>query len=282
MPRLYPDLWTPRLGYLLADLAAIVVAVACVLLGLWVYHLVDALRVIGDGVIATGTRLDEATLHVQHSLDAIRLPRFGPFGGGRTPGFGPVPGVQLPRFGPFGGGGLPTKGLLSPLDGISRGIVRQGQDDLHAVDTLATVLGVSVGGMPLAVLLLRFVPWRIRKTRGLRSLDRLLHTPGSHDATASMELLAARALYTLPYDVLLHYSKDPIAEWRDGRHHDLAKATMAAEGLDVKRYLRRVERYSGPPPLSQEEITVQREVIVEGEGTRHAHEEIIVESEDIR
>lgn len=268
MPRLYPDLWTPRLGYLLADLAAIIAAVLFVMLGLWVYHLVDALRIIGDGVITTGMKLGDVTSHVQNTLDSYHFPRIGPFGGEKIPGIGPIPGIHLPSYGPFGGGGLPTKGLLSPVNSIARNVVSQGRDDLRAVDDLALVLGVSVGGLPLVMLLLRFIPWRIRKTRGLRSLDRLLHTPGSHDASASLELLAARALYTLPFDELLRYSKDPIAEWREGRHYDLAKATMAGEGLDVKRYLRRVERYSEPTlpyvPHIQEEI-FREEIVVESE-----------------
>jgi len=61
-------------------------------------------------------------------------------------------------------------------------------------------------------------------------------------------VLAARAIYTMPYDRLLAYSPDPISEWREGRYYNLARATMSEEGLDVRRYLRRVE---GLAPLPE-------------------------------
>ncbi len=49
-----------------------------------------------------------------------------------------------------------------------------------------------------------------------------------------LQILAARALYTLPYHQLLRYTPNPAADWR--RFVALARAEIEAHGLSVERY----------------------------------------------
>jgi hypothetical protein len=216
LPKLYPDLPLPRLGYIVADLIVLFWIAAWVFVGNAVYNAVMTLSIIANGVITTGQKVNDAVNEVQQSLSNV----------------------------PLAGGGLHD--ALTPLHRIPAWLIVQGHDELQAIQQLAWILAVIVAGVPLLAALLVFIPWRIRKTSGFRNLDRLLHTPGASSVTATMQVLAARALYTLPYDRLLHYSADPIGEWRAGRHYNLARAVLAEEGLEMRRYLRRLE---GLPPV---------------------------------
>ncbi len=209
--KIYPDLALPRLGYLLADLLTLLWIASCLWTGTVVYSAVMTLEVIARGIIATGQQADATLTQVQGTLASL----------------------------PLVGSGLHD--ALNPVHSVPQGLIAQGRADVIAIQHLAFWLAVIAGGVPLALVLARFIPWRIRASRGFRSLDTLLRQPGAHQSTATMQVLAGRALYTLPYDHLLRYSPDPIAEWSEGRYYNLARATMEHEGLDVRRYLRRTE-----------------------------------------
>jgi len=228
LPKLYPDLWLPRLGYILADLAVLLWLAVWVNIGLTVYNAVMTLSIIADGVIATGQKLNDVIAQIQQGVSGLVF-------------VGPK-----------------LHDALNPLYGIPSALITQGQSELVAIHNLAVLLGSVVAGIPIVITLFRFIPWRVRKTRGFRYLNRLLRTPGATAVTTTMQVLAGRALYTLPYDRLLHYSADPIAEWREGRYYNLARATMAEEGLDVRRYLRRVQGLA-PPPEPVDVPTIQDE-----------------------
>lgn len=217
LPKLYPDLWRPRLGYLFADLVCLLWIALWLYIGDAVYRAVMTLSVIANGVIATGQAMNAAVADVQQRIDDV----------------------------PLIGGNL--HGLLTPLHNIPNGLIDQGQQELAAIHHLALLLGIGVAAIPVFVTLLRYLTWRARKTRGFRNLDRMLRRPGAKAVSTTMQVLAGRALYTLPYDQLLSYSPDPIAEWREGRHYNLARATMAEEGLDLRRYLRRMEGLASLP-----------------------------------
>jgi hypothetical protein len=213
---LYPDLARARLGYIVADLAAALWVAAWLYAGDLVYHAVMTLSAIATGVIAVGQQVNDAVSHVQHAV------------GG------------LPLVGPALGGDL------KPLQGVPHAVVSTGYQELQVIHHLALLLGVVVAGVPLLAVVLIYLPVRQRKARGFRSLARIVRQPGANAVAATMQVLAARALYTLPYDRLLRYSRDPIGEWREGRYYNLARAAMAEEGLDVQRYLRRVEGLTVP------------------------------------
>jgi len=221
--RIYPDRLAPLLGYILADLGVILWIALCLFVGRVIYLAVMTLGIVGAGLIATGRRANDAITQVQQGISGL------PLGIGDT-----------------------LRNALTPLHGIPGGIVATGYNELRVVQHLSLVLSVVVAGLPLLGALLWYVPWRLRKTRGFRNLDRLLRRPGAGAAPATLQVLAGRAIYTLPYDRLLAYSPDPIGEWREGRYYNLARATMAAEGLDLRRYLRRVEGAPTSPPRVDE------------------------------
>ena len=208
---LYPDLARARLGYMAADLAAVLWVAAWLYAGDLVYHTVMTLSAIADGVITTGQQVNDAVSHVQQAV-------------GSLPVVGPALGNDL-----------------NPLHGVPHTVITTGYQGLQAIHYLALLLGLVVAGVPLLAVALIYLPLRQRKARGFRSLARMVRQPGANAVSATMQVLAARALHTLPYDRLLRYSRDPIGEWREGRYYNLARAAMAEEGLDVQRYLCRVE-----------------------------------------
>ena len=214
---LYPDLARSRLGYVVADLAALLWVAAWLYAGDLVYHAVMTLSSIAGGVITVGQQVNDAVSHVQQAV-------------GRLPLVGPALGDDL-----------------NPLHGVPHAVITTGRQELQAIHHLALLLGGVVAGVPLLAVALIYLPLRRRKARSFRSLARMVRQPGANAVSATMQVLAARALYTLPYDRLLRYSRDPIGEWREGRYYNLARAAMAEEGLDVQRYLRRVEGLTVPP-----------------------------------
>src|SRR5919204_4786403 len=79
---LYPDLARSRLGYVVADLAALLWVAAWLYAGDLVYHGVMPLSAIADGVIAVGQRVNDAVSHLQHAVGS--LPLVGPRPGQRS------------------------------------------------------------------------------------------------------------------------------------------------------------------------------------------------------
>jgi hypothetical protein len=213
---LYPDLARARLGYVVADLAAALWVAAWLYAGDLVYHAVMTLSIVADGVITAGRQVNDAVSQVQQAVASL----------------------------PLVGSGL--RDDLNPLHGVPRAVMATGYQELQAIHHLALLLGGVVAGVPLLAVALIYLPLRRRKARRFRSLARMVRQPGANAVSATMQVLAARALYTLPYDRLLRYSRDPIGEWREGRYYNLARAAMAEEGLDLRRYLRRVEGLTVP------------------------------------
>ena len=85
--------------------------------------------------------------------------------------------------------------------------------------------------------------WRLRLIGDMRgvhtTLRRALARP---ELTAQMlEILAGRAIYTMPYQRLLQYSRNPAEDWYSRRFELLARAELESHGLSV-------ERYFGPRP----------------------------------
>jgi len=133
----------------------------------------------------------------------------------------------------------PLHSLPHGIIAIGRGTVAQGQQELVAIGNLAQLMGGLAAAVPVCLALRRYVPWRLSATRSFRYLDAILRQPGATEVPATMQYLAGRAIYTLPYDRLVHYTRDPIGDWLAGHYHQLARAAMAEEGLDLKRYVAR-------------------------------------------
>ena len=172
--KLYPDLLMPRLGYILADLAALLWVALWVYVGDTVYNAILTLQAIGQGLIHNGQAVDDAVTQLQNAVSGY------PFGIGPN-----------------------LRDAFNSLHGPPQALIQTGNGELQAVANLATLLGVVVAVIPILIVLLQFIPWRIRRTRGFRNLDYKLRQPGAGAVSTTMQVLAARAIYTMPYDRLL-------------------------------------------------------------------------------
>jgi hypothetical protein len=98
-------------------------------------------------------------------------------------------------------------GSLSDAGGSVSGAGQSAQD---AVGTLATVLAVVLVVLPVAWLLMRWLPWRLRYAREAGAARRLLA------GTPDLEILAARALATAPLSRLALLPPDTGSAWHAG------------------------------------------------------------------
>ncbi|HEV7187193.1 MAG TPA: hypothetical protein VGN28_04805 [Blastococcus sp.] len=98
-------------------------------------------------------------------------------------------------------------GTLSDAGGSVSGA---GQSAQHAVGTLATLLAVVLVVLPVAWLLLRWLPWRLRYVREAGAARRLL------SGTPDLEILAARALATAPLPRLAALPPGTGTAWHAG------------------------------------------------------------------
>lgn len=112
-------------------------------------------------------------------------------------------------------GDLPVvgDGLRRPFDGMSNavtGIADAAQQQVEAIERTATVLGWLAFVIPVTVLLVYWLPWRLRFVRRSGEVLNLLATTDGDD------LLALRALATQPLPELRRVAPDPVSAWRIG------------------------------------------------------------------
>jgi hypothetical protein len=112
-------------------------------------------------------------------------------------------------------GGLPLVGddVRGPLDraGQAAGtLVRAGQEQQAVVGQLATLVAVLVVAFPVLVLLVTWLPLRLRFARRAGAAQRFL------DSGADLDLFALRAMANQPLPVLARISDDPTGAWRRG------------------------------------------------------------------
>jgi len=124
-------------------------------------------------------------------------------------------------------------------------LISAGQAGSHAVHLLALILAIVVAGIPIVLALMVFLPRRVRLIYDMQgvhvTLRRALARP---ELTGQMlEILAGRAIYTMPYHRLLAYSRNPAEDWYLRRFEPLARAELESHGLSVERY------FALPPAL---------------------------------
>jgi hypothetical protein len=112
-------------------------------------------------------------------------------------------------------GELPLVGddVRGPLDraGQAAGtLVRAGQEQQAVVGQLATLVAVLVVAFPVLVLLVTWLPLRLRFARRAGAAQRFL------DSGADLDLFALRAMANQPLPVLARISDDPTGAWRRG------------------------------------------------------------------
>src|SRR5207245_10975712 len=99
----------------------------------------------------------------------------------------------------------------------------------HGIHLLALILGIMVAAIPIVFVLAIFLPRRLRLISDMRgihvTLRRALAQPEL--APQMLEILAGRAIYTLPYHRLLAYSRHPADAWSLRRFAPMARSGLA-------------------------------------------------------
>jgi len=208
--RLYPDLYGRRFAWMLADLLMLAWIYLCVKAGLWVNNLVLQLDALAQGVINTGKTFDSWIASFNQGIPN-GVPYLSDF---------------LHK----------TAEALKIHSGDS--LISAGKTGSHGIHLLALILAVMVTAIPLVFALLVYFPRRVRLIYDMRgvhvTLRRALARPEL--GPRMLEILAGRAIYTMPYNRLLEYSTNPAEDWYLRRFEPLARAELERHGLSVERY----------------------------------------------
>ena len=198
--RLYPNVPGRRARTLAGDGLVLALVLIFAWLGLAVHEAVDRLAVLGEGVSGAGS--------------AVR--------GGFEAAADAVDGTPLV-------GGTIAGGLRGAGEGTGGNVDELGDEGQDAVHRLALVLGLLVFGLPTVLALARWLPSRLAQVRQLTAAERVLALP-----EASLErrrLIAMRAAFSLPYGVLLQYTRDPLGGEIAERYEPLVAAALDDAGL---------------------------------------------------
>jgi hypothetical protein len=145
-----------------------------------------------------------------------------------------APGVELEQAGAGLSGGLSGAaeragslpgvggGLRAPLDtaaGAGDALAGAGVAQQAAVGTLALLLALLLGGLPILWALSRWLPDRLRWSR---------ESTAARALRGDVELLALRAATSSSLHELAALGPDPVTRWRAG-HADAAEALAALE-----------------------------------------------------
>lgn len=131
---------------------------------------------------------------------------------------------------------LVPDGVRAPFDtasGAGGSLRSAGEAQVSAVDTLATVLSVVIAIMPIVILLVIWLPARLRFVRNVASAQQFI------DAAPDLDLFALRALARQPMPALSRIHDDPAGAWR-AKDPDIVRALAS---LELK------ETGLRPPPL---------------------------------
>lgn len=181
------------------DAALVLALVVFAKLGLIVHDAVDKLAVLGEGVESAGNSVTGGFDSAAEAVDGT-----------------PVVGDEL------------ADGLRSAGEGSGGEAAELGRGGAGAAHDLADLLGLIVFVVPASMLLLWQLPPRIAKLRRLNAAASVLRDPV---APGRLELVAARAAFSLPYGTLLRYTKDPLGDLQAGRYDALVRAELAESGL---------------------------------------------------
>lgn len=208
--RIYPDVYGRRFTWMLADVAIVALIYLSVRAGLWVNNLILQLDALAQGVINAGKTFDSWIRSFEQGIPN-GVPYLSDF---------------LHK----------TAQALKAHSGDS--LISAGLAGSHGIHLLALILGVIVAAIPILFGLMIWLPRRLRLITDMRgvhvTLKRALAQP---ELTPQMlEILAGRAIYTLPYNRLLAYSQNPAEDWYLRRFEPLARAELERHGLSVDRY----------------------------------------------
>jgi hypothetical protein len=197
--RLYPDIRAPRTAAILSDLLVLLLLVLLAWVALRVHDAVADLASVPRAVGDSGGAIQRG---FESAGDAV----------------GDVPVV-----------GEPLAGALQRAgEGAGGEIVQTGRAGEQDVNRLANLLGVLFFLLPAAAVLSRYVPDRIADVRRLTAAARAI---GPTLTPERERTLAMRAAYGLPYERLVRYTRDPLADLERGRYDGLVAAALDDAGL---------------------------------------------------
>ncbi len=200
---IYPDLPGPRRRAIGRDLLFIVLLALFVWLGVRVYQDVNRLTELGNGLASTGSSVRTGFRDAGSAAGSI------PFAGGAIAG-----------------------ALRSAGNATGGNAITLGHEGAHSAHQLAVFLGLLIWGLPTLLLVVFVLPRRVVEVRRLQELRSAAQAPG---AEGFRGLLALRAAVSLPDDVLLAHSADPVEDLRHGRYDALAAAAFEVNGLRFPR-----------------------------------------------
>jgi hypothetical protein len=135
-------------------------------------------------------------------------------------------------------GGLPLVGgqigdFADRIESMGAEVESSGQDSRDGIERTAVIAGLFVGILPGALLVLLYLPARLRWRRYVGAIARAL-TGGPRDP-AFEHYLARRAADALPWDSLRAISPDPWQDIARGDVRALADAELDRLGLHRRR-----------------------------------------------
>jgi hypothetical protein len=195
--RYYPDIPSRRASTLARDLLTALILVLLAWIALKVHDAVDRLAVLGEGVNAAGSSVEDGFDAAADAVDGT-----------------PLVGEPL------------AEGLRGAGEGTGGNVADLGQAGEDRVHQLADILGLVTFFVPATLLLLRVVPARIAQARQLTAAERVLVS-----GDASARTLAMRAAFGLPYGQLLAHTPDPLGDLEAGRYDALVEAVLEDSGL---------------------------------------------------
>ncbi|HEX2110098.1 MAG TPA: hypothetical protein VHF67_00965 [Gaiellaceae bacterium] len=196
--RFYPHARSERLATLVQDALVVALLVLFAWLALKVHDAIDELAVLGEGVEGAGAAVERGFGSAAEAVDGA-----------------PVIGDDL-------AGALRDAG-----EGTGGEAVEIGRESQEQVRDTADLAGLVTFLVPAALLLFQAVPARMALVRRLTAADRALAV----DDPERRRLVAMRAAFSLPYDELLRYTRDPFGDLAEGRYDALVTAALTEAGL---------------------------------------------------
>lgn len=196
--KLYSDFTGRRTGQITIDAIATLSIGAWVWFGITIYQLVSNLSAFGIQMQQAGAGFRQTMTDVGENLGSI----------------------------PVIGGGI-----RAPFDGASgagAALEQAGLDQQIAVNQLATVLGIGIAALPIAMILLVWLIPRLRFARRAGNAQAIMASK------AGVDLLALRALANQKMAVIAEVDPDAMAAWRRGDEtvmHRLAQLELRSAGV---------------------------------------------------
>jgi hypothetical protein len=131
-------------------------------------------------------------------------------------------------------GGLPLVGggigdFADRIETIGAEVEASGRESRGGIERTAVIAGLGVGILPAALVLLLYLPARVRWKRYAGAIAAAL--PAAANDPAFEQYLARRAVEALPWDQLRALTPDPWGDIRRGECRALADAELERLGL---------------------------------------------------